>query len=267
MKNIILRQAKKTDIPTLKNLWQICFNDRMRYIDVFFEHMFVPENTIVAEVEKRVAGVVYLLERSLNGKKFLYGYAIGVFPEFRGNNICESMLNKVKEYTQKNDILFGLHPANDKLSEFYQRIGLKEMYSLKEVDATKFSSDECFVLDDITADEFYEMRSNSFVNSVDWDKNALSYILKNGETIKKIKIEENYRYFVLNKYDDVVFVKETTASDSEILRVSESIKKHFKASNIYYLLSSKNTLQGNIKPMIYGFSQKDDDVYMNLFLD
>lgn len=265
--DVNLRKAKKNDIPKLKELWQICFGDRMRYIDVFFQYMFKEENTLIAEIENRVAGVVYVLERSLHDKKFLYGYAIGVFPEFRGNNICETMLDRIKSEIKDTDVIFGLHPANDKLAKFYKRIGLNEMYSLKLVDGSDFSSTESYTFCDVTDDEFFEMRNATFKNSVDWDKNALSYILKNGETVKKTDICGYQRYFVLAKYDDTVFVKETTANSDEIKKVCKSLKKQFCADKIKFLLPNDIDLQGEIVPVIYGFSEKNDNVYMNLFLD
>lgn len=267
MLDIKLRCANHNDISDLKKLWQICFNDRMEYIDIFFENMFVAENTLVAEVDNKIAGVVYILERTLNDKRFFYGYAIGVFPNFRGNNICKIMLNRIREYTKLNDIIFGLHPANDKLARFYQRIGLDEMYSLKYVDASSFSSHQKYEPDDITLDEFYAMRKKAFYNFVTWDKNALGYMIKCGEIVKKINIEGIDRYFVITLSDDAVVVKETTAKDEEIKKVSQSIKKHFKKDTIYYFLPGESSLEGDLKPMIYGFSEKDDKVYMNLFLD
>lgn len=265
--NIKLRQADNKDIPELKRLWQICFNDRMKYINVFFEKMFIKENTLVAEHNNRVVGVVYILNRTLNNKKFLYGYGIGVLPEYRGNNICERMLNAIKVYCNENNILFGLHPANDKLAQFYQRIGLNEMYSLKIVDGTGFISDNKYELTDITSDEFYYLRKKSFKNSVEWDKNTLEYILANGETVKKITLQSKKYYFVLNSYNNTVIVKETNAPDDVIQDVSSAIKNYFKADKIHYALSSDTTLQGVSMTMIYGFSEKDDSVYMNLFLD
>lgn len=265
--DVKLRKAKKNDIPVLKNLWQICFNDRMRYIDVFFKYMFKEENTLIAEVDKKVAGVVYVLERSLHGKKFLYGYAIGVFPEFRGNNICEKMLDKIKSEIKDTDVIFGLHPANDKLATFYKRIGLNEMYSLKLVDGTNFTSIGDYTFCDVTDDEFFQMRKDAFENSVDWDKNALSYILKNGETVKKTNVSGSEQYFVLVKYNNTLFVKETTANSDEIKKVSYSLKKLFQAEKIKFLLPSDIDLQGEVVPVIYGFSEKNDNVYMNLFLD
>ncbi len=265
--NINLRQAKNTDIPELKKLWQICFNDRMKYINVFFKRLFVADSTVVAECDGTVVGVVYILNRSLNGEKFLYGYGIGVSPEYRGNNICKIMLDAIKEYCARENLIFGLHPANEKLAEFYQRIGLNEMYSLKEVDGTEFSSDNLYKLTDITADEFYNLRKSAFSNSVEWDKKTLEYILENGEIVKKITLHNKVCYFVINKHKNAVTVKESNANEEEIKEVSTSIKLFYDVENIKHILSSNNTLQGEVKPMVYGFSKKDDNVYMNLFLD
>lgn len=262
-----LRYAKMEDVPILKKLWQICFGDRTRYIDVFFEEMFKAEDTVVCTEKENICGVAYILERKLNGKKFMYGYAIGVFPEYRGKGLCEKMLGFIKQKAVEENCIFGLHPANDKLTEFYKKIGLNEMYSLKEVDASDFDSDIVFYLEDISANEFYNLRINSFVNCVEWDKKSLSYLLKNGENVKKITIQNREVYFVISKYDDYVLVKETNANDEEIKLVSKSIKEYFKADKIKYLLQSKSTLHGVVKPMILGFGDKNDSVYMNLFLD
>ena len=267
MRDLIIRQATQSDIPTLKKLWQVCFGDDLSYIDTFFNEMFVADNTVVAQFFDDIVGVVHLLKRKLNDKTFLYGYAIGVFPEYRGKNICKTMLDEIKEYTEKNNILFGLHPANEKLAEFYQKIGLNAMYSLKEVDAANFLCDKKFALSDISIQEFFNMRVEAFRDCVEWDKSALEYILKNCETVKKINIDGKARYFVMSKQDDFVIVKETTANDDEITKASSSIKDFFNVQKIHYFLSSDSTLQGNVKPVVYGFLPKDDNVYMNLFLD
>ena len=264
---VTLRYAKVNDIPTLKNLWQICFGDRMRYIDVFFERMFKAENTIISEVDSKIAGVVYLLERTLRGERFLYGYAIGVFPEYRGNNICEKMLAFVKEKAERERCIFGLHPANEKLAEFYKRIGLNEMYYLKEVDASNINSEKVFELQDVTADEFCKMRKEAFNNCVEWDEGAMRYILENGEDVKKIPLQNKDIYFVISKRKEYVLIKETNASDSEVILLNGSMKEYCKTDKIIYLLKSESTLQGEIKPEILGFSPKDCEVYMNLFLD
>ena len=104
MHNLKIRQAQNTDKPELKTLWHICFGDEMNYIDLFFDKMFIAQNTVVAEIDCRVVGVVHILKRKLNNKTFLYGYAVGVLPEARGNNICKAMLDKIREYCCKSKL-------------------------------------------------------------------------------------------------------------------------------------------------------------------
>lgn len=264
---ITLRYAHNDDVQTLKNLWQICFGDRMRYIDAFFERMFNAENTVVSEVDGKLAGVVYLLERKLNDRKFLYGYAIGVFPEYRGNGICEKMLEFVKVKAEKEGCIFGLHPANDKLTEFYKRIGLSEMYYLKEVEVSNSDSDVVLELQSINAEDFYKMRKKAFSNNVEWDESALRYILENGESVKKISLQNRDVYFVVSRCKGYTLIKETNASDDEVLLLNNSIRRHCNSDKVVYLLQSESALPGVLKPEILGFSQKDYTVYMNLFLD
>ncbi len=264
---MIIRNATSADIPQLKNLWQVCFGDEIEYIDRFFDSLFVPESTIVAQVDEQVAGVVYLLDAKYGKTPFKYGYAIGVLPEYRGKSICKNMLDYIKEWSRKSGFIFGLHPANKKLAEFYQKIGLSEMYSLKEVDGTGFLSDNLYELEQIDADEMYVLRKNAFNDLVEWDVSVLDYMIKSGEVVKKITLQGKSIYFVIRKNGETVIVKETSANESEIIEVSESIKRYFGAKNIKYTLSSDKTLQGTIEPCLYGFSGKNDNVYMNLFLD
>ena len=47
---MIIRFANKTDIPQLKSIWKVCFGDSDEYIDFFFDHMFKPENAVVADI-------------------------------------------------------------------------------------------------------------------------------------------------------------------------------------------------------------------------
>jgi len=252
--DIKLRYAKYDDIPVLKELWQICFGDRMRYIDVFFDRMFCCDDTVIAEVGKKVVGVVYLLNRSLDGKKIMYGYAIGVYPEFRGNNICEKMLYFIKEKAQKENCIFCLHPANEKLTHFYKKLGLNEMYYLKEVNYTGKMSDELYPLKNIDTQEFFDLRRQAFSNNVEWSFDALDYILQNGEIVKKISLQNKNLYFVISVQDDTLLIKETNATDDEIALINKSLMTHFDTDKTIYILQSKSTLHGSIKPLGLGFS-------------
>ena len=262
-----IRYAEQKDIPELKSLWKVCFGDSDEYIDNFFECLFDAKNTIVAKIDKRVAGVTYMIPAKLKECDFMYGYAIGVLPEFRGQSLCKKMLEFIKDLAETEDFIFGLHPANEKLEQFYQKIGLKPMYSLKEVVLDENLPDAECEISDITAEEIVKMRKNHFPELVEWDENVIDFIKENNQRVKKITLQQKSAYFFIRKEAETVVIYETSADDSFIKTSSSCIKEKFDAKNIKYILSSKTTLQGIEKPCIYGFSDANDGVYMNLFLD
>ena len=266
-----IRFATNQDITQLKEIWKICFGDSDAYIHEFFQHNFVPEQTVVAARDNLVVGVVYLLPAKLKNKPFMYGYAIGVLPEYRGLGYTQKMLSFVKDESQKKQFLFGLHPANEKLSTFYQKIGLKEMYRLKYVDTSNFANKSTCVFYDINAREFVELRETAYQNLVSWDTKMISYILQEtrefGGFAKKIMLNGNTRVLFGVCHDNIVLIKETTMTDDEIKAFSASIKSYFTAEQIFWFLPSWSTLEGEIQTTILGFEDNDSEVYMNLFLD
>ncbi len=266
-----IRFATYQDIKQLKKIWKICFGDCDAYIHAFFQHNFVPEQTVVVASDNLVVGVAYLLPAKLKNKPFMYGYAIGVLPEYRGQGYTQKMLSFVKEESQKKRFLFGLHPANEKLSSFYQKIGLKGMYRLKYVDTSDFANESSCAFYDIDATEFVELREAAYKNLVSWDANMISYILQEtreyGGFAKKIIIHGNTRLLFGVCHDNMVLIKETTMTDDEIKDFSASIKLYFNAEQIFWHLPSWSTLAGEIQTTILGFEDKNNDVYMNLFID
>lgn len=262
-----IRCAENKDISELKKIWKVCFGDSDEYIDNFFNCLFNAQNTIVAEVNNRVAGVTYMIPAKLKERDFMYGYAIGVLPEFRGRSICKQMLDFVRQLAETKGFIFGLHPANKKLEEFYKRIGLKPMYNLKEVILKCDSTDTKFEISDITSDEIVKMRKNAFANLVEWDENIIDFIKKNGGCVKKITLQQKSEYFFLCKEPDALVICETSADDAFIKLIDSYLKKEYNVKIIKYILPTKTTFQGVENTYIYGFSNKDDSIYMNLFLE
>ena len=80
----------------------------------------------------------------------------------------------------------------------------------------------CYILREI-----YVFNACLFENSVTWNKKTLEYILKNGENVKKIDIDGKERYFILRKEDNLLIVKETTATDEEIRKVFDGTSDKF----------------------------------------
>jgi len=266
-----IRFATNADIPQLKNIWKTCFGDSDSYIDLFFAHLFVPEQTIVACDKSLPIGVVYTLRAELDNKEFRYGYAIGVLPEYRGKNVCKAMLDTIRQQAEKEGFLFGLHPANKKLFSFYKKIGLTEMFQLKIVDASHYTNKQPLILEDVSAEEYFTLRKQSFKLLVSWDKNMISYMIKEthatGGFVHKIQLDTNSRILLGKVLGDTIFIKETTLNDDEIKAVSQGLMQHFSANKILYYLPASSKLCGTEETMILGFENQDTDVYMNLFLD
>ncbi len=267
---ITIRFAETSDISVLKAIWKICFGDDDTYINFFYEHCFCAENTVVASIYNQVVGVVYMLPATLGDKTFLYGYAVGVLPEFRGNNICEKMHIFIKEYVEKNGYIYGLHPANTKLFDYYRRIGLRDMFTLRTYDASSCEIGASYDIQDISSAEYFHLRKLCFPHMVLWDENMISYICKEavqfGGLVKKIWIGTEEKIFLAKKDKDTLYIKETTMTDSEIQQVSGYMKAYFGVKQILYILPNTSNL-GTEEVMILGFGEKNKDVYMNLFLD
>lgn len=266
-----IRNSKQADIPMLKHIWQSCFHDTEEYITNFFETLYNPELTVVADVNGTPVGVVYILKATLSTRDFYYGYAIGVLPEYRGNSICQKMLAYIKKNVVTNNQIFGLHPANDKLSIFYQSIGLSKMYSLNYVDASNFSGKITPVLIDIAPEEYLDIRKKSFHNLVEWDIPTIRYIfhdtLSFQGVVKKVIINNTERILLGRCTGDTLYVKETTMNDLEITQITSYLKQYFSVKKVQYTLPPTSSLKGNRKTTILGFGNESNDVYMNLFLD
>ena len=200
----------------------------------------------------------------------MYGYAIGVLPEYRGNNICEKMHAFVRKYTNKNEWLYGLHPGNEKLYSYYRKTGLKDMYALRVYEESKTAEKKNFEIEDIDTEGLYQMREKAFSPAVLWSVEMLRYISTEikqyGGFIKKIVIDEKERLIIGYMHDKTVIVKETTMTDEEIQNCSGGLCIYFGAEKIQYLLPENSTL-GKKKIQILGFGDRREDVYMNLFMD
>ncbi len=267
-----IRFSDKGDIPQLKYIWKVCFGDSDDYIDMFFQKLYNPSQTVVMCCGDMPVGAVYLLKASLFETDFMYGYAIGVLPEFRGKSVCQKMLEFIREDAKKKNFLFGLHPANENLSSFYKRIGLEEMYRLKTVDASNFKQSGSFILTDISAKDYFAFREQTFTPLVSWDIKMIDYMITEANTsggfAKKIMIGSKERIMLGKVFDNTVYVKETTMSDTEIEAASLFLKDYFHADKIFYDLPNQSLLRGKTDAAILGFgSGRHGEVYMNLFLD
>lgn len=266
-----IRFSNKKDIPKLKYIWNVCFGDDEKYIDIFFKRLYKPGKAVVACDENIPVGVVHLLDAFYKETPFYYGYAVGVLPQYRGQSICKKMLDFVKDYTNERGALFGLHPANNKLFSFYRSIGLSEMYSLKTVHIQTEQKNSGLEMSDISPEQYYEIRAKTFRNAVLLSREVIDYMItevqNTGGFSKKIIVHGKEHLLMGRILDNVMYIKETTLSDDDLLSIAPELLYYFKQNKMVCMLPVYSQIEGEENVAILGFGEQNRDIYMNLFMD
>ncbi len=167
----MLVTADEKMVPELKKLWKICFGDSDEYIDNFFKKAYAPERTLVSVIDNAVAGAAYLFPCKIGGKRGSYLYAGGVFPEFRRRGLYEEMMHEWSQWCQKRGIIPFLKPADDRLWDYYERIGFSEFIGGRRV-VIENGGDSVCRIEKTGAAEFIKMRDAS---QIQWEH--MEYIL------------------------------------------------------------------------------------------
>ena len=84
----------------LRCLWQTCFGEPARPVNLYLRNVFRPENCLVSLCGDRVASALHLLPCRIqlpDGKTAPahYVYAVATFPEFRGRGLVLELLPAV----------------------------------------------------------------------------------------------------------------------------------------------------------------------------
>ncbi len=273
IQSVKIRKADFSDIPTLKNIWKICFGDEDTYIDFFFEERFSTLTGLVFEFGNEIAGGMYLMKCSLSSdgikKDGFYGYAIGILPQYRGKGIYAFVQRKLIDYFSGCNLFFILSPANEKLIHFYKSLGLK---------ACSFvSSKEYFPKDLITdintseldAPDFERLRNKCFNdNYIIWDKTALDYVLKENKHTGGVNLyfkDNEKEYFVIASFDDdSVIVKESNLNDEMLQKLTNHLCNKYQKGILKAIVPCKPS--PNCKTYGLGYNL-DNGIYLNHILN
>lgn len=157
-------------IVQLKKMWHEIFGDTQSYIDSFFEHMWVEDNTLVYVVqdvqdvqdaqveglshgvkednevhhvnnEKAVAALYMIPYRmKFDGEEIdiVYLYALVTAPEYRGRGIMSELIEMSAKICKERGYRFSvLIPAERSLFEYYRRFGYSEFIKQTKLEQTR----------------------------------------------------------------------------------------------------------------------------------
>ena len=265
----------KKDYIDLKHIWKVCFGDSDEYIDFFFENKISNCYPIAFVYDAKIIGAMYLMPVSAmqycHIKKGLYGYAIGVLPEYRKNGVYSFVHSKIEEYVISNNMFYIISPANQKLCDYYKGLGLIENAYVCEKTYEVTADCTCSFLESELDFKKYHSLRNEYLkdkNAVFWDEDALCYVLKENEFTGGFNIiltdTTGMQYFVIiKKTQDMIVVTESNTDNPE--KLNGYLSKRFNCKKIKWVLPSDDTNQ----KILYGLTcnLKKDNYYLNLILN
>lgn len=124
----MIRTAQESDIPRLKQIWQVCFGDSDSYIDFFFQNAFRPESTLLLEEDGLPCSMFFLLDSTLvlKGHEYpaAYLYAAATLPEYRGHGYMGQLIRYAGRFcAERGWDYIVLVPAEKELWAYYSKFG------------------------------------------------------------------------------------------------------------------------------------------------
>ncbi len=256
----------------LKLIWKICFSDSDEYIDFFFKNRINSCYPIVATYDNKVIGGMYLMPVTAYEyskiKKGLYGYAIGVLPEYRKNGVYRYIHSKIDEYITEKNMFYILSPANEKLCEYYKSLGfIENAYVCEETYEKTTNESKRYVAEKLDVNHYFNLRQEYFKdkNPIIWDSNALQYVLDenshtDGENLY-IKENENEYFVLLRKGENEVTVIESNIDNPSDF--NNFILDRYKCNKIRWIKAESTN------KILYGLTcnLKKNNYYLNLILN
>lgn len=240
------------------DLWSSAFGDKTEDVKRYLETLF--KYFLVYEEDGIVKGMLSVLPVSFSGKKGGYIYAVTTHKCYRGQGICNKLMECVK--ADKSYDFLVLKPQNDGLFEFYGKMGFKKVACLSKKELCIGETKKEYQLKELTAQE-YEIARNTYFDEeiIKWDSNMLSFAkdMYGGGFYAVEKDGESLGLAFLYKDKNVVMIKELLAENE---CAGSFIAKEFDCQKAVITCYDQN---GNDGFMIYPEDIKR--IYFNIYLD
>ena len=122
------RKTGKDDIPQLKQLWLLSFDDTPQDAEDFFRTLYPQALGFAAEEDGVLQASVFALSQTIvaaeRSVRAAYLYAVNTRPEARGKGLCRALLAYAEKELKKRCIAcLLLCPASAALAQSYARMG------------------------------------------------------------------------------------------------------------------------------------------------
>lgn len=281
--------AKPDDVNCLKKIWADVFEDAPEVLNVFFDTLFVPENTVVYRMDGQIVSVMYLLPcRQSSGGDGMYIYAVATVSSYRGRGLSSRLLAYANKTAGERGYLFTvLVPSEKSLFDFYRKNGYNKTISLRQV---TLSREELLTIcvsgqkaDTVRTEDIYSVRKQNMrkngsyiefpVEHLQYSEYILGYY---GKKLLQIGNTTGQGYIVCDKIGNNVIVKELSVEEDLLPGAVGILLQNYPQSNKFmFCLPVNGVLFSGLGENIeYGLAQKlcengfiDDDPFMSMVLD
>ena len=279
----MIRLSHFDDREGIIALWQEAFGDSREAVEMFLNNRYLPQNTLVAEENGKIASMLFLLDGEVKAYdkllKAYYLYAAATLKEFRGKGIMAQMLREAEKLAQSGGVdLICLKPAEESLYRFYEKHGYKTVFSIKTVTLiADYSS-----VTDVSGicPNIFAARETAFagLDRFIWSKEAIDYAI-NQHKFYGGKVFDNREGYCLYSTDgNICFVKEfcfTSQNASKVLTqiaAAEQIKEFRIELPVDYAINYNNSfVSANGMALLISknsqFLENKSCLYLSLTLD
>lgn len=120
-------------VPQLKTLWKSAFGDTDRYIKLFFEHQYRPQDALADVEDGEVRSMLFFprYRFRVGVKEASAGYICGAAtrPEHRSKGLMSALIARAhSEMQRRGDEYSVLIPASKSLYDYYSHFGYKPFF-------------------------------------------------------------------------------------------------------------------------------------------
>ncbi len=283
----MIRLSEEKDISGIVALWKESFGDTEEDIHFFLNAHYNPDNTLVYEVEGKMASVLFLLEGEMHIKGVdypsYYLYAACTSAKYRGRGFMAKLLDFAKSISaDRKKFFIALKPAEESLYAYYSKFGYKSVFTKKIATFTRLDCYNNLIgKNEILASSLSEIR-NGFYSDIDyfkWDDKFVNFAFEHHKYFGGQCFIDCKGYILYTFNDEIMSVKETTFTQTELMTVADKLSENYKFNSIsvdlpfnYDVEFSKTEIvnSGMLLPLCddaESLINKIDNAYLALTLD
>jgi predicted acetyltransferase len=129
----MIQFADDSTKQAVRDMWKICFGDSDAYMDIYFNHKYRNENTLIyIEDNKAVASLQLLFFNfTFHGREIPIAYLSGLctLPNYRNQGFMKQLIIKSYQVAKEREIpLMILVPQDKGVMNYYERFGFAQTF-------------------------------------------------------------------------------------------------------------------------------------------